>query len=152
MSSEGLTGLLWALSMCFCALDMWICPTEKVLQPTLIRKKVLCLMFESPRLFCKFHANKVLRRSQKTLVGTFNVFLSLGHVNLSHRKSSPTKPRHQKSSLSHDCWSGFGRGISPGSYGTRNFMPTGFVARKRAASDLLFFVCFLRTDHNSRKS
>ena len=25
-------------------------------------------------------------------------------------------------------WSGFGRGISPGSYGTRNFMLTGFVA------------------------
>ena len=65
-------------------------------------KSFLCLMFGSPKMFCKFHDHKVLRRSQRTLVGTFNVFLSLGHVNLSHRKSSPTKTCQEKSSLPHD--------------------------------------------------
>ena len=53
-------------------------------------------MFGSPKMFCQFHAQKVLRRSQRTLVGTFNVFLCLGHVNLSHRKSSPSNTCHEK--------------------------------------------------------
>ena len=135
--------------MCFCALAMRICPTKKLLQPTLVRKKVLCFLFGSLMMFCPFHAHKgphavskdtsghfqcvfvpwtcefvpqkkisnqnllgkkfsasclglqrcfasfmptkVLRRSQRTLVGTFNVVLCLGHVNFSHRKRSPTK-------------------------------------------------------------
>ena len=137
-SSGGIKGHLWALSMCFCALDMWVCPTEKVLQQTLVRKKVLCLMFVSPKMFCQYFAHKgrqefskdscghfpcvsvpwtcefvpqkkfsnqhlsgkkfsasclglqgcfascmpkkVLRRSQRTLVGTFNVILCLWHA------------------------------------------------------------------------
>ena len=41
--------------------------------------------------FASFMPTNVLRRFQRTLVGTFNVFLSLGHVNVSHRKRSPTK-------------------------------------------------------------
>ena len=55
--------------------------------------------------FASLMPTKVLRKSQKTLVGTYYIFLCLGHVNLTNRKSSPTKPRQQKSSLSHDWFS-----------------------------------------------
>ena len=70
-SSEGLKGHMWAFSTCFCALDMRICPTEKVLQPKLVRKKVLCLMYGSPRMFCQFHAHKGPQKVSKDTCGHF---------------------------------------------------------------------------------
>ena len=57
-SSGGLNRHLWTLPICLCALDMWIWPTEKVLQPNPGSKKVLWVMIGSPRRFCQFDAHK----------------------------------------------------------------------------------------------
>ena len=101
-SSGGLKGVLWALPTCFCALDMSICPTEKVIQPKPVRKKVSASCLSLQGCFASIIPTKVLGRSQRTLVGTFNMFLWFGHVNLSHKESSPTKTCEETSSLPHD--------------------------------------------------
>ena len=64
-------------------------------------KKFSASCLDLQRCFVSFMPTMVLRRSQRTLVGTFNVFLCLGHVNLSHRKSSPTKTSQLNSSPPH---------------------------------------------------
>ena len=64
-------------------------------------KKFSASCLDLQRCLASFMPKKVLRRSQRTLVGTFNVFLCLGHVNLSQRKSSTTKTCQEKSYLPH---------------------------------------------------
>ena len=83
---------------------LWTCgfdPQKKFSNQHLLGKKFSVSCLDLQRCFDSFMPPKVLRRSQRTLVGTFNVFLCLGLVNLSHRKSSPTKTCQDKSSLPH---------------------------------------------------
>ena len=85
-----------------CVSVPWTCefvPQKKFSNQNLSGKKFSASCLGLQGYFASFMPTKVLRRSQRTLVGTFNVFLCLGHVNLSHRKSSPTKTCQEKSSL-----------------------------------------------------
>ena len=81
----------------------WTCeldPQKKVFQPNLGRKKVLCVMIGFPRMFCQFDAHKGTQEVSKE--GTSNMFLCLGHVNLTNRKSFQPNLRKNKKSLPHD--------------------------------------------------
>ena len=82
---------------CFCEFD----PQNKFSNHPLTGKKfyVSWLVFQG--CFASWMPTKVFRRSQKTLVGSFNMFLCLGFVKLTPRKSSPTNPWQEKSSLPH---------------------------------------------------
>ena len=87
-----------------CVSVPWTCefvPQKKFSNQNLSGKKFSASSLDLQGYFVSFMPTKVRRRSQRTLVGTFNVILWLGHVNLSHRKSSPTNTCQEKSSLPH---------------------------------------------------
>ena len=77
-------------------------PQKKFSNQTYERKKFSASWLVFQGCFASLKPTEVFRRSQKTLGGTSNMFLCLGHVNLTHRTSSPTKPKKEQSSLCHD--------------------------------------------------
>ena len=87
-----------------CVSVPWTCEfvqQNKFSNQNLSGKKFSTSCLDLQRRFASSMPTNVLKRTQRTLVGTFNVFLCLGHVNLSHRKSSPTKTCQVKSSPPH---------------------------------------------------
>ena len=87
-----------------CVSMPWTCefvPQKKFSNQHLSGKMFSASCLDLQRCFASSMPTKVLKRSQRTLEDTFNVFLCLGHVNLSHRKSSPTKTCQVKSSPPH---------------------------------------------------
>ena len=95
LSSGGLKGHLWALkdtSGHFQYVSVpWTCefvPHKKFSNQHLSGKNFSASCLDLQRCFASSMPTKVLKRSQRTLVGTFNVFLCLGHVNCPTKKFS----------------------------------------------------------------
>ena len=77
----------------------WTCefvPQKKFSNQHLSGKMFSASLIAFQTCFVSLIPTKVLKRSQQTLVGTSNVLLCLGHVNLSHRKKSPTNIGQKK--------------------------------------------------------
>ena len=82
-----------------CVSVPWTCefvPQKKFSNQNLSGNKFSASCLGLQRCFASSMPTKVLRRSQRTLVGNSNMFLCIGHVNLSHRKSSPTNASQVK--------------------------------------------------------
>ena len=77
----------------------WTCefvPQKKFSNQHMSGKKFSASCLSLQGCFASFMPTKVCRRSQSTLVGSFNVCLCIGYVNLSHRKSFPTNTCQEK--------------------------------------------------------